>query len=72
MFPGMSATDAHWRIAVTSADNDGHIEQTALCVTYASAMGIEFAGLKVASSTDVEQVAEAILAALPDLAAGDK
>jgi hypothetical protein len=73
--PGMSPSGAHWRVAVTTADNlsDGggpfeEVRGHAAAISYSTGGGTEFASGEVTVTTSPETVADLILNALPETA----
>jgi O-acetyl-ADP-ribose deacetylase (regulator of RNase III) len=72
--PGISPSGAHWRVAVTAADNvtdEGggvRVRDLGAAVTYTTAGLTEFVGAEVTVTTGPEAVADLILNSLPDVA----
>lgn len=76
VLPGLSPSGMSWRIAITDADNldddwdDPRVIDDGSALRYTTGQQTEFAGREVTVTSTPEQVAELILSALPDIAAG--
>lgn len=71
VFPGMSPSGIHWRTAITTADNfvdNGHLhlQDSKAAFHYTTGTEFEVAGERVDAATSAIELADSIVATLPD------